>query len=131
MPVTFEVRENGRVACYVVSDPWVTNDLTSLYPQDAAHRDSVNFPVHTFMDLTGVNKIPVDVIHARQDAPAFIHANSGQFVVVGANALARRTVETIFRLGHFERARFFDKATEGWNYLRRMIQSDGHRGLSV
>src|SRR5882757_6085409 len=98
MPVTFEIRENDYVAYYVLSDPWEAHDLSALYPQDILFRNSVDHVVHTFMN----------VIAVRIGAPAFIHPNSGQLVMVGAQSFPKMMAETIFRLAHYQRARFFD-----------------------
>jgi hypothetical protein len=122
MPVTMELRENGHVAYYHFSEPWQTTDLTSLYPRDIAHRDSVNFLVHTFMNVSTIKNIPIDIIRARQGAPAFTHRRSGQLVMVGAKMLARRSAEMIFRLAHYERAKFFDTEEQGLAYIRQFIE---------
>jgi hypothetical protein len=124
MPVTLDIRENGRVSYYVISDPWTTSELMALYPQDSDHRNSVSYVVHSIMNVSGIKRLPTDVIRARQNAPG-LKPNSGQLVMVGANAFARRTAETIFRLAHYNRARFFDTEEQAWSYLRRMIQSEG------
>jgi hypothetical protein len=124
MPVTMELRENGHVASYVFSEPWQTKDLTSLYANDIAHRDSVNFLVHTFMDVSAIKNIPIDIIRARQGAPAFTHQKSGQLVMIGAKMLARRSAEMIFRLAHYERAKFFDTEEQGWAYIRQVIETE-------
>lgn len=121
MPVTREVRENGSVAYYVLEDPWETNDLVSLYPQDLLYRDSVSHVVHTFMNVSGVRRVPSNIIRARIGAPAFTHPNSGQLVMVGAKSFPKTVAQTIFRVAHFERACFFDTEEEGWNYIRQFI----------
>jgi hypothetical protein len=124
MPVTMELKENGHVAYYLFTEPWQTSDLTSLYPQDIAHRNNVDFLVHTFMTLRNIRNIPIDIISARRGAPAFTHPKSGQLVMVGAQLLARRTAEMIFRLAHYQRARFFDTEEQGWAYLRQIIAAE-------
>lgn len=124
MPITMEIRENGYVAYYVMSDPWVTNDLTSLYPQDIQFRDSVNHLVHTFMDVSQVRRIPPDVIRARINAPAFIHRNSGHLIMIGAKSLPKIAAETIFRIARYERAKFFDTEEQGWAFTRQLIAKE-------
>jgi hypothetical protein len=124
MSVTMEIREEGHVAYYVLSEPWKTQDLTALYAQDIAHRDTTIFLVHTFMDVSRIKQIPIDIIGARRGAPAFIHPKSGQLVMTGANTFARRTAEMIFRLAHYERAKFFKTEEEGWAYIRQNIGAE-------
>ena|SRR5690349_22173697 len=120
MPVTLDIRENGYVAYYVLVDPWETRDLTSLYPEDIQHRNSVNHVVHTFMNVSKVWRVPSNIISARIGAPAFIHPNSGQLLMIGAKTLPRVVTETICRLARYDRVRFFATEEEGWAYLRQL-----------
>src|SRR5258708_7797553 len=121
MPVTMEIRENGHVAYYVLTDPWETSDLTALYPQDIQYRNSVKHLVHTVMNISKVVRVPRNILRARSGAPAFIHPNSGQLVMIGAQAFPKLMAETIFRLAHYERAKFFDTKEEGGAYIRQII----------
>src|SRR4051812_44914277 len=106
MPVTMELRNDGHVAYYELTDPWIAPDLTSLYPADIHYRDSVPFPVHTVMNVTNAHKVPHNVISVRQNAPAFTHHNTGQLVMIGAHSFVRTMAEMIFRLAHYQRAKF-------------------------
>jgi hypothetical protein len=119
-----EIRENGHVAYYRLTDPWETSDLTALYPQDIRFRDSVNHLVHTFMNVSSVRRVPSNVMRARLGAPAFIHPNSGQLIMVGAQSFPKTVAQTIFRVAHYDRAKFFDTEEEGWNYLRQFINAE-------
>ncbi len=131
MPVTFEIRENDYVAYYVLSDPWEAHDLSALYPQDILFRNSVDHVVHTFMNVSAVRRVPPNVIHVRIGAPAFIHPNSGQLVMVGAQSFPKMMAETIFRLAHYQRARFFDTEADGWEYTRQLIKNEAYELASV
>src|SRR5450432_1811863 len=116
MPVTMEIRESGQIAYYVLADPWETRDLTSLYPQDNLYRSSVNHVVHTFMDVSRVQKIPPNILSARIAAPAFTHPNSGLLIMVGARTLPKVVTETICRVARYERLHFFATEEDGWAY---------------
>ncbi len=124
MPVTLEIRENGHVAYYVLADPWETTDLLSLYPKDIEYRSSVNHLVHTVMNISKVVRVPRNILRARSGAPAFVHPNSGQLVMIGAQTFPKLMAETIFRLAHYERAKFFDTKEEGWAYIRQFIDKE-------
>src|SRR5258708_39858520 len=116
MAVKCEMWENGYVAFCVLSEPWEAPDLRALYPEDILFRNSVDHVVHTFMNVSAVRRVPSNVIHVRIGAPAFIHPNTGQLVMVGAQSFPKIMAETIFRLAHYQRARFFDTEAEGWEY---------------
>ena len=124
MPVTLNIREDGRVAYYVLSDPWETRDLVSLYPEDNRFRDGVNHLVHTFMNVSGVRRIPSNIISARFNAPAFTHRNSGQLIMIGARTLPRVVTETICRLARYDRVVFFATEEEGWAYVNKLLGSE-------
>ena len=124
MPVTMEIRENGWVAYYVMADPWETRDLTSLYPQDIRYRDGVDHVVHTFMNISGVQRVPSNIISARIGAPAFVHPKSGQLIMIGARSLPKVVTETICRLARYDRLRFFATEEEGWAYVRQLAVNE-------
>src|SRR3954466_7654450 len=100
MPVTRELRNDGRVSYYVLTDTWVAADLSGLYPADNKYRDTAPFKVHTVMNLSATRNVPHNVISVRQNAPAFTHPNSGQLVMIGAHSFVRTMAEMIFRLAH-------------------------------
>src|SRR5438045_9281673 len=106
MPVTLEIRENGQIAYYVLADPWKTRERTSLYLQDNQYRSSVNHVVHTFMDVSGVQRVPPNILSARIAAPAFTHPNSGLLIMVDARTLPKVVTETICRVARYERLHF-------------------------
>jgi len=124
MPITMQLRENGHVAHYVLTDPWETADLVRLYPQGLAYRKSVPYPVHTLMDISAVQRVPSNILAARRGAPAFVYPNSGEVVMVGAHGFPQKIAEMIFKLAHYERVRFFDTEIEGWNYLRQVLDQE-------
>lgn len=123
MPVTWELREDGRVSHYFFTDPWKATELTHWYPQDNAYRDSVKFRVHTVMDLRNMRQVPSGVLSVRNDAPAF-RQDSGQLVMIGAATFAKVITETVLRLVHYDKAKFFDTAEEGWAYMLKILREE-------
>jgi hypothetical protein len=124
MPVKLDVRENGHVMYYLFSDPWKTSDLTSLYPRDLAHRNRVQHPVHTLMDMTHAQQVPPGIFTARLGAPAFSHAYGGQVLMVGTRPFVRAVAETIFKLAHFETVKFMHTSDDAWNHIRQVIAQE-------
>src|SRR5258706_10968506 len=124
MPVKMDVRENGHVLYYLFSDPWKTSDLTLLYPRDLAHRNRVDYPVHTLMDLTNAQQVPPGIFTARLGAPAFSHPYGGQILMIGTKPFVRAVAETIFKLAHFEMVKFMNTPDDAWDYIRRVIDQE-------
>ncbi len=128
MPVSFEILEDGWVACYTFEKPWTTAEFTAHYPEDAAYRLSVNHPVHWFLNAHTANQLPpADILRARINAPAMLYPTSGKMVLAGTTPLETRIAETILRLIRYKNARFFGTPEEAWRYLRQQIIEDKRR----
>lgn len=124
MPVTLETRENGRVQYYQGTDPWSMKELANLYVNDQSYRDSVNFRVHTMMDLSRCRTLPQGVLSGRTGAPGLDHPRAGYVVLVGFNRLAQALGEMALRLKRFPRARFFDTEEAAWAFLRDVLANE-------
>ena len=124
MPVLFELRENGRVAYYRITDPWTTHDLMAHYPADNAHRSSVNHTVHTLMDFSGMRTVPINILLARNNAPAFSHPNNGILILAGTRPMAKSFAELIFRMANFRKGRFLGTVDEGWAFIHTLMAKE-------
>jgi hypothetical protein len=133
MPVHFEIRESGRVAYYRITDPWTTQDLIRHYPADNAHRASVTHIVHTLMDVSGMRQVPINILLARNNAPAFSHPNNGVLILTGARPMAKSFAELIFKMASFQRGRFLATADEGLAYIHGLMATEDrtHRGQAA
>ena len=129
MPATLETREDGRVQFFSISDPFSLPELTSLYPADDAYRNSVNFTVHTLIDLTALKHLPSGILGTRTGAPILSHPRSGQIVLTGAVPLAKALGEMIARLTRINQTKvnFFRTVDEGWDFLRHYIEEDAKK----
>jgi hypothetical protein len=124
MPVHFEIREDGRVAYYRITDPWTTQNLIAHYPADNAHRASVTHIVHTLMDVTGMRQVPINILLARNNAPAFSHPNNGVLILTGARPMAKSFAELIFKMASFQRGRFLATADDGWAFIHSLMANE-------
>jgi hypothetical protein len=123
MPVTLELRENGRVLHYTFTDPWEIGDLTALYPKSLELLRSANGRLYTLADVRTARRIPSGLLNLRH-GPEWSHPNGGAVAVVGASALLRTFASIVFRLSRFEQARFFDDEDEAWLYLHRAMAAE-------
>ena len=124
MPVSMEIRENGHVIYFLVTDPWQVSELAPLYAEENSYRDTVNFKVHTFLNFSQVNHIPTQIMSAKRGAPDPTHPSSGVIILVGAKSFVKIMLEVILRLTHFERVRLFDTEAEGWAFTRQIIAEE-------
>jgi len=123
MPVTMELRENGRVLYYTISEPWTLKELMDRYPEEQAYRDSVAHTVHELVNLSRIGKIPPNALAARH-IPAFSHSKSGFFVIVSSNILVQRLAQTIFQLARSRQLRFFESEDKGWEFIRQALADE-------
>lgn len=124
MPVTPETRENGLVQYFRFTDPFSLQELNAVYQADEDYRNTVNFTVHSLMDVTGLKQIPSGILGTRVTSPMLTHPLSGQIVLTGAGSFAKAIGEMVARIARLKENRFkvFRTADEGWAYLRQYIQ---------
>jgi hypothetical protein len=77
------------------------------------------------LDATKVRSIPMGVMKAR-GAPAFTHRTAGNLAIIGTSVTVRMFSETVMRLAHFDRAKFFDSEGDALEYLHTLIQTEEH-----
>jgi hypothetical protein len=123
MPVTLELRENGRVLYFTFIDPWEVSQVAALNLQSIAYLNSAKCKLYTFTDLRQARRIPSGLLSLRH-GPDWSHPNSGQIAILGASPLLTTFAKIVFRLSGFERIRFFDAEEEAWAYLRQLIADE-------
>jgi hypothetical protein len=123
MPVIRTDLETGHVLKYTITDPWKITDLLTLFPADIAYRDQAQFKVHTLINAAGAYRVPPGWLNTRT-APGLIHPNSGQFVVVGLHPTARRLLDVLVKIIHYDRMRIFETDDAALVYLREVIKNE-------
>lgn len=126
MPVETELRENGQVIYFKISDPWTLDDLFKGFAQSTAQRDSVRAQdptrrVHSLVDLTLTKQAPPNVLKGRK-LPGLTHPTRGEIVFAVKDAFPRSIGETMLKLMHAD-GHFFDTLDEAWGYLRTILQN--------
>jgi hypothetical protein len=122
MPITYEIRENGYVIFYVMTDPWTVADLLNNFAAETVYRDQAGHQVHTLVDLRLVHTAPTSgLIGVRNKVPSLVHPTAGQFVVIGANIFMHMVGQTIFNLLAFDKGKFVNTEEEAWTFLRSII----------
>src|SRR5258708_25374114 len=99
MPVVVNIIEQGHVIEARISDPWTTEELLAIQSLTRPHRDSVDFPVHSLLNIRGTYSVPPGVLRGRR-LPAF-SAGGAYIAVVGGGALGRMMFDVVRRLGKF------------------------------
>ena len=112
MPATLEVREDGRVLVFTLTDPWELSDLISLAMRSRIHMDRASEPVYRVYDLREAQQLPPGVSQA-QGMIGFRHVKAGETVIVGTSPVASR----------FEGDKRFDNEDQAWSHIRHLMES--------
>lgn len=123
MPVTMELRENGRVLYWVITDPWKVKDLIPLVRETRRLFDSARHKIHSLTNDIHTRQIPAGVLRLREVGP-WSHPASGQLAVVGLPALGTALLDVIAPVTCFDRAKYFNTEEEAWAYLRQAIAEE-------
>ena len=124
MPVTFDIREDGFVAYYTVTDPWTTDEFIAHYPEDIRFRSAATHPVHWVLDFQGTTGMPPGILRARNNSPLLKYPKSGHFYIIGAALYVRAIAETILRLVGKREAHFYNTFDEARNNLNELLKQD-------
>jgi hypothetical protein len=125
MPIESELREDGQVSYFKISDPWTLEEMFKGFAQATANRDSVHQQdstrrVHTLIDLMATKQAPPGVMQGR-NLPALSHATRGEIVVAVKNEYPRAITKTMLKVMHVE-GHFFESLDEAWEYLRTILK---------
>ena len=125
MPVTFDLREQGRVIYFKISEPWTMQEVLDGFTQTQAIRDKIYAEdpqrrVHSLIDLMEVTNAAPGVLRSRR-APGITHPGRGEYVVAASYLLARDLMATVFKVMHID-GKLFSSLDEAWAYLRPFLQ---------
>jgi hypothetical protein len=110
MPAALDIREEGRVLVFTLTDPWELSDLISLGMRSRMHMDRASDKIYRVYDVRGTKHIPAGMSQA-QSLISFRHNRSGELVTIGVSTIA----------GHFAGDKHFDSDDEAWTYLRDLL----------
>jgi hypothetical protein len=119
-----EIYESGHIIYYKFADPWTVAEAVATFDKDKIHRDSVNFKVHTLINLCDMHAVPPKILSVRFGSPALSHPNSGHIAVFGAQPIVRTFADAVLLLTHFDRAKFFSTEDEAWAYIRQIMAKE-------
>lgn len=125
MPVKAELREEGQVIYFKITDPWTPEEVFAGFGQTQAMRDTIykedpQRRVHTLVDLTEIREAPPGALRTRR-APGITHPNRGEYVVAASYPFAREIMITVFKVMRID-GKLFNTLDEAWAYLRPFLQ---------
>lgn len=121
MPVNIQFSEDRRYIIYTIDDPVKIEDLLESYETEREYRDSVDYVVHSIVDMSDIKRIPPNWLTAKA-GPGLTHPRSGEMVLVGISRGLRIIINTIFRITRYNKMKFFDTRAEADAYMQQLIQ---------
>ena len=125
MPIETDLRENGQVIYFKITEPWTMEEVFAGFAQTQAMRDKIYAEdpqrrVHSLIDLTEVKIAPPGALRTRR-APGMTHVNRGEYVVAVTFPFAREIMVMVFKVMHVD-GKLFDTLDQAWAYLRPLLQ---------
>ena len=126
MPVTSELREEGQVIYFKITEPWTMEEVFAGFAETQSMRNTIYAQdpqrrVHTLVDLVEVKDAPPGVLRTRQ-APGITHPNRGEYAVAAKYLFARDIMATVFKVMRVD-GKIFYTLDEAWAYLRPFLQA--------
>jgi hypothetical protein len=124
MPASVELCENGRILHYVFTDPWTLAEMDAAAAKAIEYYDKADRKLYVLLDARRMRNVPPGVLRAARTNPDIRHRNSGQIAIVSAAKLVEVMGQTIMRLTHSSKAKFFPEEQAAWVYLRELIAKE-------
>lgn len=121
MPVTMNIRDNGRIIHIEVAGQWTLADALALSPRLDEYCRTTQQPVHLIVDLTRTDVFPDGLLQIRRSS-VFSNPNIQTIAYVG-NLRQQIFSETVNKLAHSTRNRYFGSVEEAIASLRKIIQA--------
>jgi hypothetical protein len=116
-----DLLEEGRVLRFTFVEPWTLIELTSYHPRIRAILGASPYRIHTLVDLRNIRTLAPNVLSARYGSLSLAHPNNGEIVFVGPNHLFGTMAEALFRLRHYQKARFMSELEPTLLYLHETV----------
>jgi hypothetical protein len=123
LPATVELREDGHVIYFMVTEPWTLDDLIAVNQKAAIWVEYADHTVHLLGNAERIEQMPDGIMSIHRVAPVS-HPNSGYVAIVGASALVKSFTIDVLRLANFSRLKFFDEEDSAWAFLRDTIEQE-------
>ena len=127
MPITVESIENGHILFIVPSERWDMLDVRQAQAKILAHIESVDFIVHSLLDLQHVHRPPSHVIGTH--GLNMLHdPRRGYLAIYGASRLLRSICNVLFRMEQFHMFRIFVTREQALDFLHSVIAAEHDTG---
>ncbi|HLY28154.1 MAG TPA: hypothetical protein VKQ72_17545 [Aggregatilineales bacterium] len=127
MPITVELRENGRVIYAVFTYPYTLAEAVTGRDEEQRLRDHATGSgvIHSLINLSGSIKAPSGVLRVARYGPSFTHPTRGKVTIVGASLFGQTISKMAAKLAQRPmEIYFFRTEDEAWAFLRKTIAQE-------
>lgn len=121
MPVDIQFSQDKRYIVYTFTEPLSIDELMTAYTQEKAYRDSVEYTVHSIVDMSPLSGIPRNWLTAKA-GPGLTHPRSGKILFVGISKGLQIIVRTILKVARFNRMEFFNTREDAETRMDALLQ---------
>ncbi len=117
MTATLTEMDGGRILYFLYKDPWSLTDLENINSAALKIVEEADKPVHILINCAGIRTTPPGALRAR-NTKTLTHPKVGQMAIVKLAPFMRELSKIIFKITHFDRARFFETDEAALAFLR-------------
>ena len=121
MPVNVRLSEDGYYLIYEFTEPLKMEELLEAYKEEKELRDSIDHTVHSIVDMSAIRRVPPNWLIAKA-GPGLTHPRSGQMLFIGISPGLRIIIQTILKIAHYDRMKFFANRTEADAAMLELVQ---------
>jgi hypothetical protein len=123
MPVTFELRQDGRLMVWELRTPFLMDEVLVYLEQQRQYLSTVDFWVYSLVDIRHVTSIPEHTYKALKVSNWRLPNSHKVFFVVNSHAV-KAVLQVLLQLARFERAIFAKDIDDATAQVRRLIARD-------
>src|SRR5258708_10955668 len=117
MPITIDLRENGRVIYAVFVYPYDLADATIGSAMEKELRDKTGGTIHSLLNVAAAGLPPNQVLRAARQGPSLVHPTRGKIAVFGDNLFSQTIGQLASKLArHADTIYFFKTEDKTWDF---------------
>src|SRR5260221_13427230 len=112
MPITIDLRENGRVIYAVFVYPYDLADATIGSAKEKELRDKTGGTIHSLLNVAAAGRPPNQVLTAAPQGPSLVHPTPGKIAVGRANPFSQTIVQPASKLARHGATSYLFKTSD-------------------
>ncbi len=125
MPITLELRREGRVAFQIYSDPLDMREIMAHTERmDRQVFDCASLPVYAILDFTGVTRLPSNLLNIAISRMKRPHRMSRGAILVIDHVLVRTLANVAIKVSQSSEVSVCRTQAEAWREIDRLLEAE-------